>query len=61
MQMAVLAAVIANSQRARGRMLTPADFLPAWEGKRKLTPEELFQKVTHANTALGGSVRTTPE
>lgn len=60
--MAILAAVVANSQRAKGRMLTPADFLPAWEGKRKLSPEELFQKVTQANTALGGSVAsTTPE
>ncbi|MGW1309592.1 phage tail assembly protein T [Streptomyces californicus] len=56
-QMAILAAVIANSQRTKGRMLTPADFLPSWEGKRKLTPEELFAKAMAANTALGGRVR----
>lgn len=56
--MAILAAVVMNSQRTKGRMFVPADFLPAWEGKRTLTPEELFAKVVQANTGLGGSVRT---
>lgn len=56
--MAILASVVMNSQRTKGRMFAPADFLPKWEGKRTLTPEELFQKVAQTNQALGGSVRT---
>lgn len=61
MQMAILCATIYNSQRSKGRMWTPADFLPQWGGKRKLTPEELFAKAVQANTAMGGTVHVTTE
>jgi hypothetical protein len=58
-QMAILAAVITNSQRGKGqRIMTPADFLPAWDGKRRtMSPEEMFAAAMKANAALGGAVR----
>lgn len=56
-QMSVLASVVANSQRTKGRALTPKDFLPAWDGRQRMTPEEMFAAVSQVNTAFGGTVR----
>lgn len=54
--MAVLASVVANSQRGKGRMSTPSDFLPKWDGKRHvMTPEEMFAAAMQANVAMGGT------
>lgn len=55
--MSVLASVVANSQRSKGRPLTPKDFLPAWDGKQRMSAEDMFAAVSQANTALGGTIR----
>ncbi|GHF73903.1 phage tail assembly protein T [Streptomyces thermodiastaticus] len=58
-QAAIVAATVANSQRAKGGALKPADFLPEWEPSRPRTPEEIWQDVIQINAALGGEYRTT--
>lgn len=51
---AIIASTVANAHA--GKAVTKVqDFIPDWD-KRPLTPEELFQKVMQANTALGGSI-----
>lgn len=52
----IIAATVHNAGGAKKRA-RPSDFLPTWF-KRKKTPQEIWQDVMKANTALGGSVRT---
>jgi hypothetical protein len=52
----IVAATVANANGAK-RKLKPSDFVPTWF-KRKKTPQEIWQDVMQANTALGGTVRT---
>lgn len=42
LQAAIVAAVVANANRSKGRALTPNDFVPVWD-KRPKTPEELWK------------------
>lgn len=57
-QAAIIAATVANANLAKGkRPFVPADFIPEWGGKRKLTPEELWAKIKQVNAALGGNFR----
>jgi hypothetical protein len=49
----IIAATIAN---ANGSKLKAKDFIPEWF-KRPKTPEEIWQDVMAANTALGGRIR----
>jgi hypothetical protein len=50
----VVAATVANSQGAK-KKAKPADFIPTWFKRRK-TPDQIWQEVMKANTALGGDV-----
>ncbi|MDT3395431.1 hypothetical protein RKE29_01990 [Streptomyces sp. B1866] len=59
-QAAIVAATVANAQRARGRALRPEDFLPVWDKPRAMTPEEMWAAAMQANAALGGTVRPAP-
>lgn len=58
-QAAIVAATVANSQRAKGAALKPAEFLPGWEPPRPKTPDEIWRDATRVNAALGGDYRTT--
>lgn len=50
----IIAATVHNANaKAKAK---PSDFLPTWF-KRKKTPEEIWQDVVKANTALGGIVQ----
>lgn len=51
----IVAATVAAGNSSKGHRPTPADFIPKWDKGKKLTPEELWAKVTQANQALGGS------
>ncbi|MFF8473879.1 hypothetical protein [Streptomyces sp. NPDC015414] len=55
----IVAATVHNSQGAK-RKAKPSDFLPTWFRRRK-TPEEIWQDVLKANSALGGSIRPRDE
>lgn len=54
----MIAATVSNSAGAK-RKAKVTDFLVTWF-KRKRTPEELWQEVMKANTALGGTIADAP-
>ncbi|MFD3573844.1 hypothetical protein [Streptomyces sp. NPDC058644] len=56
---AIVAATVANSQGAK-KKAKPSDFIPTWFKRRK-TPEEVWQEVLKANSALGGTVNDSTE
>lgn len=53
---AMLASVVANANRAKGRKVRPKDYLPQWDRKAQSWQEQLAA-VKQINTALHG--RTT--
>lgn len=59
---AMIASVIAAANRGKGqRAPTVADFMPRWDRARvRKSPEELFKLALAANSALGGTVNSTP-
>lgn len=52
---ALLAAVIANANRAKGRKAKPKDFLPEWDPDKGTTWEEQLDAIRDINRALGGA------
>ncbi|WP_435107789.1 phage tail assembly protein T [Nocardiopsis synnemataformans] len=51
---ALLAAVVSNANRGKGRKAKPKDFLPDWDRERGTSWEEQLAAVRDANRALGG-------
>lgn len=51
---ALLAAVIANANRAKGRKAKPKDFLPQWDRDKEMSWEEQLAAIRDVNRALGG-------
>jgi len=55
----VLAAVIANSHRSKGRKFKPEDFMPQYrkEKGKEMTPDEMKEELKRITIAMGGEVR----
>jgi len=58
-RMGVLAAVIANSHRSKGRKFKPEDFMPQQPVKKgvKMTPDEMKEELKRITIAMGGEVK----
>lgn len=55
-QAAIVAATVANSNRGKGKPLTPADFVPEWDREPTQTVEEQLAIAYALNAAFGGTV-----
>jgi len=57
-QASIIAATVANANRAKGKPATPADFIPKWDRKATQTVEEMVEIAKALNAAFGGTVET---
>ncbi|MCD0450763.1 DUF4035 domain-containing protein [Actinocorallia sp. API 0066] len=53
-QAALVASVIANANRGKGRRFTPADFMPAWDRQPQSLHEQIAAIKAH-HRRLGGT------
>lgn len=58
LQMAILAATIANSAFGRRQRKTPADFLPVWDRGRAQSWQEQLAIVQVLHRRMGGTTKT---
>ncbi|MDX3235649.1 hypothetical protein PV392_08110 [Streptomyces sp. ME03-5709C] len=56
--MSILASVIANTNRGKGRKAKPADFLPKWDRSRRMDWQEMLAAVRGINRQMGGTDTT---
>jgi len=56
---AMITHAVVNTQRGKRAPIPLKRFVPQWE-RRKLSPEELYQRVREINAALGGRAPTHP-
>lgn len=52
--MAVLASVVANANRAKGKKAVPKDFMPEWDRGERQSWQSMLAAVKQFNRALGG-------
>jgi len=57
---AMLASVVANANRAKGRKAKPKDFLPQWDRRREQSWQEQLAAVKQINKALHGTTKRRP-
>lgn len=57
---AMLASVVANANRAKGRKARPKDYLPQWDRRREQSWQEQLAAVKQINKALHGTTKRRP-
>ena len=53
----IIAATVANANRAKGRAARPQDFIPRWDRRRVQSVEEQVKVAYRLNAMFGGTVR----
>ncbi|MFJ4987891.1 hypothetical protein ACIP9H_29320 [Streptomyces sp. NPDC088732] len=56
--MSVLAAVISNANRGKGRKARPSDFLPKWDRNKRMDWQDMLAAVRGINAQMGGTDTT---